>query len=71
MLQIILGIFVPFIIMSLDFKSREEIQCLPQTVEEHIEELEGSDDESSCDEHGPDLEALDNGSMMEVCESWS
>lgn len=63
-----LGIFLPFIILSLDFKSKEELQSLPQTVEEHIMELEGSDDESSDDddEAEGDLEALENGSIIEV-----
>lgn len=31
------GLFVPFYIKKLDFKSREELQSMPQTEEEHIE----------------------------------
>ena len=54
--------------MALDFKSKEELQLLPQTVEEHIEELEGSDDESTDDNVGVDnMEAIDTDSIIEVC----
>ena len=66
--QILLGIFIPFTIVALDFKSKEELQLLPQTVEEHIEELEGSDDESTDDNVGVDnMEAIDTDSIIEVC----
>ena len=65
--QILLGIFIPFTIVALDFKSKEELQLLPQTVEEHIEELEGSDDESTDDNVGVDnMEAIDTDSIIEV-----
>lgn len=29
--------------LALDFKSREELQLMPQTMEEHLDELEDSD----------------------------
>ena len=68
--QILLGIFIPFTIVALDFKSKEELQLLPQTVEEHIEELEGSDDESTDDNVGVDnMEAIDTDSIIEVCSA--
>lgn len=66
MLQIILGIFVPFTIIHLDFKSKEELQCLPQTVEEHINELEEGDESSSYSDSEPHLERIDTNGIIEV-----
>lgn len=59
--QVIAGILVPFSIIGLDFKSKEELQQLPQTVEERIEELE-EDGQMSCSysESLPDLEGVSN-----------
>lgn len=39
-LQVILGIVFPPYIFKLDFKSKEELQLMPQTMEEHLDELE-------------------------------
>ncbi|KAJ8304156.1 hypothetical protein KUTeg_017739 [Tegillarca granosa] len=38
-LKVILGILMPLYIMALDFKSKEELQLMPQTMEEHLDEL--------------------------------
>lgn len=35
--KVILGLLVPIFIKKLDFKSREELQQMPQTEEEHLE----------------------------------
>ena len=40
MLQVILGLLIPPYIGALEFKSREELQLMPQTMEEHLDELE-------------------------------
>ena len=37
---------MPPSIMFLEFKSKEELLLMPQTMEEHIQELEDSDSES-------------------------
>ena len=36
----ILGLFFPPYLLALEFKSREELQLMPQTMEEHLDELE-------------------------------
>lgn len=33
----IAGLFLPIYIKKLDFKTREELQSMPQTEEEHLE----------------------------------
>ena len=44
--QIILGILFLFPCVWMEFRSKEELQLMPQTVEEHIHER-GSDSDSS------------------------
>ncbi|VDI37874.1 transient receptor potential cation channel subfamily M member 3 [Mytilus galloprovincialis] len=39
-LKVIMGVLFPPAILWLDFKSREELQLMPQTMEEHLDELE-------------------------------
>ncbi|KAL8568792.1 hypothetical protein ACOMHN_000075 [Nucella lapillus] len=39
-LKVILGLFLPPYLLALEFKSREELQLMPQTMEEHLEQLE-------------------------------
>ncbi|XP_020300486.1 transient receptor potential cation channel trpm isoform X4 [Pseudomyrmex gracilis] len=60
-LKVILGLFFPVYITRLEFKSREELQLMPQTQEEHLISLE-DEKEDSDSEHstpaGPDVEAL-------------
>lgn len=57
----ILGLFCPFYITRLEFKSREELQLMPQTQEEHLialeDEKEDSDSEHSASA-GPDVEVI-------------
>lgn len=36
-MQVILGLLCPFFIKTLDFKSKEELQQMPQTEAEHLE----------------------------------
>ncbi|XP_054000697.1 transient receptor potential cation channel trpm isoform X3 [Hylaeus anthracinus] len=60
-LKVVLGLVCPFYIARLEFKSREELQLMPQTQEEHLIALE-DEKEDSDSEHGaptgPDVEAL-------------
>ncbi|KAK9872342.1 hypothetical protein WA026_017801 [Henosepilachna vigintioctopunctata] len=56
-LKVILGLLFPPYILSLEFKSKEELQLMPQTTEEHME-LENDDDDKSDSEKVPDAEAL-------------
>ncbi|XP_014480910.1 PREDICTED: transient receptor potential cation channel trpm isoform X1 [Dinoponera quadriceps] len=60
-LKVILGLLFPVYIARLEFKSREELQLMPQTQEEHLialeDEKEDSDSEHSAPA-GPDVEAL-------------
>ncbi|XP_036140910.1 transient receptor potential cation channel trpm isoform X4 [Monomorium pharaonis] len=60
-LKVIMGLFCPLYITRLEFKSREELQLMPQTQEEHLIALE-DEKEDSDSEHsvpaGPDVEAL-------------
>ena len=39
-LQVLIGILLPPYILALEFKSKEELQLMPQTMEEHLDELE-------------------------------
>ncbi|RLU18437.1 hypothetical protein DMN91_008794 [Ooceraea biroi] len=58
-LKVIMGLFCPVYITRLEFKSREELQLMPQTQEEHLIALE-DEKEDSDSEHstpaGPDVE---------------
>ncbi|XP_061172975.1 transient receptor potential cation channel subfamily M member 3-like isoform X2 [Saccostrea echinata] len=45
-LKVILGILIPPYAMALEFKSKEELQLMPQTMEEHLEELEDDDSDT-------------------------
>lgn len=52
--QVILGLIMPLYIRQLDFKSKEELQQMPQTEEEHLEN-QNLDNEDS-DRSQPDAE---------------
>ncbi|XP_023173012.2 transient receptor potential cation channel trpm isoform X1 [Drosophila hydei] len=54
--KVILGLIMPFYIRQLDFKSKEELQQMPQTEEEHLENQNLDNDDS--DRSQPDAEAL-------------
>ncbi|XP_063918519.1 transient receptor potential cation channel trpm isoform X3 [Zophobas morio] len=45
-LKVIMGLLFPPYILKLEFKSKEELQLMPQTTEEHME-LENEDDDKS------------------------
>ena len=64
-LQIILGIFCPPYITKLEFKSKEELQLMPQTEEEH--RYGGLDDENeSVEEHSHDGQHRNTEADIEV-----
>ncbi|XP_041371939.1 transient receptor potential cation channel subfamily M member 3-like isoform X2 [Gigantopelta aegis] len=72
-LKVIMGILLPLYILALEFKSKEELQLMPQTMEEHLEELEDdvSEDNVSLGElnedqndFGDDLETSFNSTMQ-------
>ncbi|EDW08386.2 uncharacterized protein Dmoj_GI19939, isoform D [Drosophila mojavensis] len=52
--KVILGLIMPFYIRQLDFKSKEELQQMPQTEEEHLENQNLDNDDS--DRSQPDAE---------------
>ncbi|KAL5289513.1 TRPM7 family protein [Megaselia abdita] len=54
--KVILGLLIPYFVKKLEFKSREELQQMPQTEEEHLEN-QNLDYEDSERSH-PDAEAL-------------
>jgi transient receptor potential cation channel subfamily M protein 3 len=58
---VILGLLCPFYIAKLDFKSKEELQLMPQTEEEHLigleEENESTEGQSTEPHHSADPDA--------------
>lgn len=48
-IKVILGLFFPIYIYKLEFKSKEELQLMPQTEEEHLEN-ESLDDDAKQDD---------------------
>ncbi|XP_067631887.1 transient receptor potential cation channel trpm isoform X2 [Eurosta solidaginis] len=52
--KVILGLLIPIYIRHLDFKSKEELQQMPQTEEEHLENQNLDNDDS--DRSQPDAE---------------
>lgn len=56
-----LGLLFPPYIAQLEFKTREELQLMPQTQEEHLIALEDENEDSES-EHGaspgPDVEVI-------------
>ncbi|XP_070158634.1 transient receptor potential cation channel trpm isoform X2 [Polyergus mexicanus] len=58
-LKVIMGLFCPLYITRLEFKSREELQLMPQTQEEHLIALEDEKEDSDSEQStpaGPDVE---------------
>ncbi|XP_034942381.1 transient receptor potential cation channel trpm isoform X2 [Chelonus insularis] len=58
-LKVILGLVCPLYIIRLEFKTREELQLMPQTQEEHLIALEDENEESEPEQGaptGPDVE---------------
>ncbi|KAJ8980323.1 hypothetical protein NQ317_008031 [Molorchus minor] len=64
-LKVVLSLAVMPYILTLEFKTREELQLMPQTTEEHME-LENEDDDKSESEKFPDGEALLKGNFLPV-----
>ncbi len=54
------------VILFLEFKSKEELQLMPQTMEEHIQEMEDSDSDTSS-ESGAQPDNTDADAIQE-CE---
>ncbi|XP_077863672.1 transient receptor potential cation channel subfamily M member 3 [Saccoglossus kowalevskii] len=46
-IKVILGILLPPSILALEFKSKEELQLMPQTIEEHYQDLQETADKTS------------------------
>lgn len=61
-MKVILGIIIPPYAMALEFKTKEELQLMPQTMEEHLEELE--DDDSDTEDLS--FSSLDDDNVHEV-----
>lgn len=57
---------MPVTIATLDFKSREQLHRLPQTVENHIEVLREDSEFSSYSSDGANMKGIDNDSITEV-----
>lgn len=57
-IKVILGLLCPFYITKLEFKSKEELQLMPQTQEEHLENESNEDDKS--EDTNPDSEVVFN-----------
>ncbi|XP_015190777.1 PREDICTED: transient receptor potential cation channel trpm isoform X4 [Polistes dominula] len=58
-LKVVLGLLFPVYISRLEFKSREELQLMPQTQEEHLIALEDEKEDSDSEHgasNGPDVE---------------
>ncbi|XP_044737220.1 transient receptor potential cation channel trpm isoform X2 [Chrysoperla carnea] len=81
-IKVILGLFFPIYIYKLEFKSKEELQLMPQTEEEHLEN-ESLDDDAKQDDKPLDGEALigdnfstretvvhENGKVMPDCDEY-
>jgi len=58
---VVMGLFCPLYITRLEFKSREELQLMPQTQEEHLIALEDEKEDSDSEHNvptGPDIEVI-------------
>lgn len=64
-----MGLFCPLYITRLEFKSREELQLMPQTQEEHLIALEDEKEDSDSEQStpaGPDVEVIIFFSIFEI-----
>ncbi|XP_077989060.1 transient receptor potential cation channel subfamily M member 3-like [Glandiceps talaboti] len=59
-LKVIMGILLPPSIVTLEFKSKEELELMPQTIEEHFQDLQDADDKSSVHDEEMEMEDLLN-----------
>lgn len=68
-----MGLFCPLYITRLEFKSREELQLMPQTQEEHLIALEDEKEDSDSEQStpaGPDVEVLIFFYLKSMTESY-
>ncbi|XP_070543442.1 transient receptor potential cation channel subfamily M member 3-like isoform X2 [Ptychodera flava] len=65
-LKVIMGVLLPPTIMTLEFKSKEQLQLMPQTIEEHYQDLQETVDKTSIhdDMEMDDLISDENRKMM-------
>ncbi|XP_052279179.1 transient receptor potential cation channel subfamily M member 3-like isoform X3 [Dreissena polymorpha] len=68
-LKVLLGILLPPYILALEFKSKEELQLMPQTMEEHLDELSECSDNDNISLSS--FEDDQNGYMDEIESSFT
>lgn len=68
-LKVIIAILMPLVIPKLGYKSQEELQLMPQTVEEHWLELENADSTADDDDDDacPSIAEAESGPLL----TWS
>ncbi|XP_032590559.1 transient receptor potential cation channel trpm isoform X3 [Drosophila grimshawi] len=81
--KVILGLIMPFYIRQLDFKSKEELQQMPQTEEEHLENQNLDNDDSdrsqpdaeckliAAEKHSPSFHSIANSTDALLADSYS
>lgn len=62
--KVILCLLCPLYILQLEFKSKEELQLMPQTEEEHLENESMEDDRSTKDPN--DAEVMFNVQLLHL-----
>lgn len=67
LLQVILGLLCPFFIKTLDFKSKEELQQMPQTEAEHLENRSLDYDENEKPQSDAEVSQMFVGCSLLFC----
>ncbi|XP_013162537.1 PREDICTED: transient receptor potential cation channel trpm isoform X3 [Papilio xuthus] len=65
-LKVILSLLFPLYILHLEFKSKEELQLMPQTEEEHLENESMEDDRSTKDPNDAEQALIGSGAECET-----
>ncbi|CAH2089285.1 unnamed protein product [Euphydryas editha] len=65
-LKVILSLLCPLYILQLEFKSKEELQLMPQTEEEHFENESLEDDRSTRDPNDAEQALIGSGAECET-----
>ncbi|XP_061384200.1 transient receptor potential cation channel trpm isoform X3 [Danaus plexippus] len=65
-LKVILSLLCPLYILQLEFKSKEELQLMPQTEEEHLENESLEDDRSTRDPNDAEQALIGSGAECET-----
>ncbi|XP_060805622.1 transient receptor potential cation channel trpm isoform X10 [Amyelois transitella] len=65
-LKVILSLLCPLYILQLEFKSKEELQLMPQTEEEHLENESMEDDRSTKDPNDAEQALIGSGAECET-----